>query len=196
MLFVLRSSACLASSSGPLRPYVFSPNKFFSLASFGTPPSLRGGLNRLSHGTEPDLCIFTCFQANEAMLNHHGSAGSVAPDLVRPRIQHSPFAFRLAGYSTVLRDSVPGKGPSSLELNTRPSARTVGPVLYPLPLGVETVRMSRCACEALSDTKELPDAADPFGPGSCPYHLSPLSPSRVKRALSECTEKRRPGLHE
>ena len=40
MLFVLLSSACLASSSVPLRTYVFFPNNYLSLASLDKPNSL------------------------------------------------------------------------------------------------------------------------------------------------------------
>ena len=53
VLLVFQSSVCLASSSGPLRPYVFFPNKHHRLASYDAPCSKWHGINHLSHMTGP-----------------------------------------------------------------------------------------------------------------------------------------------
>ena len=61
MLFVLLSSACLASSSTPLRAYVFYPNNHFCLASFREPYSLACKVLITFHILPEQSLRFNCF---------------------------------------------------------------------------------------------------------------------------------------
>ena len=56
-LLIRLSTACLASSSSALTLYDLLSNKLVYLASFPAPPSLRGGIKRLSRHTGTDFAF-------------------------------------------------------------------------------------------------------------------------------------------
>ena len=106
LLLVYQSSVCLASSSIPLRTYVFNPNKHIHLASFSAPhclstvvlsafysipeqafafilPCAMSDLNR--HLLKPNQMLYQF----EQIANLPRCAAPVASYLVRYKIQHT-----------------------------------------------------------------------------------------------------------
>ena len=102
-LFVLRSSVCLASSSVPLRTYVFTPNNHFILARIHGPNSLSCQVLSTFHvaleqsfafyiqtriWTQIDSLRDCCFTIKQ-FANLPRSAAPADPYLVRYGIPHS-----------------------------------------------------------------------------------------------------------
>jgi hypothetical protein len=102
-LFIHHSSVCLASSSVPLRTYVFNPNNYFCLASFRRPYCLATKVLSTFHvaleqsfafyiqtrsWTQIDSLRDCCFTIKQ-FANLPRSAAPVAPYLVRYGIPHS-----------------------------------------------------------------------------------------------------------
>lgn len=104
LLFVLLSSACLASSSQSLNRYVFYPNKHVHLASFSAPDSLACQVLSAFHNVPGQSFAFCIHDGNRThyrlinsqklyqmsyVANLPWCAVPVAPYLVRYRIQHT-----------------------------------------------------------------------------------------------------------
>ena len=102
-LFIHHSSVCLASSSVPLRTYVFNPNNYFCLASFRRPYCLATKVLSTFHvaleqsfafyiqtrsWTQIDSLRDCCFTIKQ-FANLPRSAAPVASCLVRHKIPHS-----------------------------------------------------------------------------------------------------------
>lgn len=104
-LFVPQSSVCLASSSVPLRTYVFNPNNHIILAGIREPNSHSCQVLSTFHvALEQTFAFYECIDRDRTcnlhclkmllnrwatMRNLPRSAAPVAPYLVRYRIQHS-----------------------------------------------------------------------------------------------------------
>lgn len=70
LLFVHHSSACLASSSNPLRSYVFTPNNHFHLASFREPHCLTTEALSTFHNIPGQSFAFCYVQAGIEPATH------------------------------------------------------------------------------------------------------------------------------
>lgn len=96
MLLIRFQTACLASSSTPLRVYDLSSNERFHLASYGAPTSVRVGINHLSHDTGPVFCVLSPDNPSMASLIPKDVLSRWLQTLLRSRIPHAfiPFALR------------------------------------------------------------------------------------------------------
>ena len=114
LLFVLLSSACLASSSTPLRVYVFYPNNHFCLASFCGPHSLASVVLSTFHNVPGQSFAFVSIAGVEPAVDslegnclYHLAILRTYFDVL-PQLLHilldteynTPTVFCLAGYST------------------------------------------------------------------------------------------------